>query len=273
MAQSGTSIQNVIRLVVVALLAIACFFAVKALMIWFNPSSEWQAPRAVSASTANSGAGQAELKIDYDFDPFHPDQDVVAVETPVDTGEDAPDTTLNLTLKGFISPDRAIIQGTDRKDANYGVGDEVTRGVTIGSIYPENKYVILNRDGVREKLMMEQSSNAILGNDKPMAQRQNKAAPKATANLNPLQVLDSLSFQSVSNNNRLIGYRIKSAPGVDLKAMGFRNGDVLTKIGGQDLTSPGIDLKKSIMDAVVGGNATAQIMRRGRKITIRVKMP
>jgi len=85
-------------------------------------------------------------------------------------------------------------------------------------------------------------------------------------------LMQSVSFEAVSNNSRTIGYKIAAAPGVDLKSLGFRAGDVITKIGNQSVTQPGMDLKSTILESVMSGNTTAQIMRRGRRMTIRVNM-
>lgn len=267
MAQIGNSNITLFRIVFFGLVALACFFAAKAAMVWLNPSSEWKAPRMVEGASATAPIGSEQPAFDYAFDAFHRDaipEEFIEVE---DVGEDAPDTTLNLTLKGFISPGRAIIEGVDRKQTSYGVGDEVTNGVTVGSIYPENEYVILIRAGAKERLSIKRQSE-MDASTKPA-----RTTPGQSKSVSPAEVLDSLTFRPVINSGRTIGYRIASAPGVDLNSLGFRSGDVLTKIGDQDLTQPGLDLKEAIMEAVISGNPTAQIMRRGRKMTIRVKMP
>jgi len=91
--------------------------------------------------------------------------------------------------------------------------------------------------------------------------------------VSPAQLLSNLSFEPVNNNNRVVGYKIKSASGLDLRKIGFRDGDVITKIGGKDLTAQGTDLKSTIIEAAMSGRTTAQITRKGRKMTIRVKLP
>jgi len=273
MAQSGISNIALSKLAVLGLGGLACFFVAKAAMVWLNPTSEWKAPRVIAASQSGSAqSGQGSSSFDYAFDPFHPDAVAEEFIEPEDVGEDAPDTTLNLTLKGFISPNRAIIEGLDRKQTSYGVGDEVTRNVTIGSIYPASEYVILLRNGAKERLSIERNSEMMTDTNMPASGRM---PVKSAGNgaLDPAAMLDSLSFNPVTKDNRTIGYRIASSKGMDIRKLGFRSGDVLTKIGKTNLTQPGIDLKKTIMEAVLSGNTTAQIMRRGRKMTIRVKLP
>ncbi len=269
MAQIGQKFDIPIRIAVFGAIACACYFGAKAAILLANPSSGWTAPRAVAAGP--TAGGQAAVQsVDLTFDAFHRDA-IIDIPIQEDKGEDAPDTDLNLKLKGFISPGRAIIEGSDRKQQSYGVGDEVTNGVTIDAIYPEEEYLLLDRNGDRERLGIERASE--MNSAAASLPVSSVAASGLTGNMNALQLLDSLKFEAVSNNNKTIGYKVASAPGIDLHRFGFRNGDVLTKIGGTDLTSPGIDLKKTVIDAMVGGNPTAQIMRRGRRMTIRVKMP
>lgn len=277
MAQPSRLYSSLIRLAALGLGAIACFFLVKAVMIFLNPSSVWKAPRAMSETPIQAQAAAGENnKIDFNFDPFFRDDAAAPLEEIVDLGADAPETTLNLKLKGFISPNRAIIEGVDRKQSSYGVGDEVTDNVTIDSIFPEEEYLILNRGGEKEKLAIERMS--VTGNDKEASTvaRGNRPAISRSSviagKLNPAQLMQSVSFEPVSNNSRTIGYKIAAAPGVDLKALGFRPGDVITKIGTQDVSQPGMDLKSTILESVMGGNTTAQIMRRGRRMTIRVNI-
>lgn len=278
MAQSSRSYSSFLRLAALGLIAVACFFVVKSVMVFLNPSSTWLAPRSLNlgALPAQSQAGN-DMALDFGFDPFFRDSAPV-IELELEPDNDAPKTTLNLKLKGFISPNRAIIEGVDRKQNSYGVGDDVTDNVTIDSIFPDEEYLILNRNGDREKLAIERTNLAESGQSsmasnalRPAISRSARSS-QITGRLDPATLMQSVSFEAVSNNSRTIGYKIAAAPGVDLKSLGFRAGDVITKIGNQSVTQPGMDLKSTILESVMSGNTTAQIMRRGRRMTIRVNM-
>ncbi|NNE59178.1 MAG: hypothetical protein HKN36_13815 [Hellea sp.] len=268
MASSAKTAVLGVRLVFLAFIALACFFAMKAIMIWMNPSSEWIAPNAQATMAVQQNQPQSGETFDFSFDPFFREAAKAQPAPEKNPDEDAPDTTLNLTLKGFIAPERAIIEGADRKQTSYGVGEEVVNGVTIQGVYPEGEYVILNRSGNRERLSIDRNSEMSALTGRPAT-----GFSAGTGVNNPMQMLNALQFEPVQNGNRLVGYRIQSSGGLDLRTLGFRPGDVITKIGSDDLTKPGVNVKQAIIQAAMSGNSTAQITRRGRKMTIRVKVP
>ncbi len=278
MAQSSRLFSSLSKLAALGMVALSCFFVIKALVVFFNPSSAWEAPRNLNfAASPTQAQSSGDNKFDFSFDPFFRDSAPIVVPDR-EPDADAPETTLNLKLKGFISPGRAIIEGVDRKQSSYGVGDEVTENVTIESIFPEDEYVILNRTGDREKLAIERTSATQKDGSSPKSNSFRPAISRSASSsqisgrLDPATLMQSVSFEAVSNNSRTIGYKIAAAPGVDLKSLGFRAGDVITKIGNQSVTQPGMDLKSTILESVMSGNTTAQIMRRGRRMTIRVNM-
>jgi len=182
---------------------------------------------------------------------------------------------LNLKLTGLISGEngRVTIKSANNKQSSYGIGDEITDGVTLKSIFPG--YVVLSRSGKNERPTFERDENGLTETSEPApTNKRSSASPPSLPNgVSPLQLLDSFSFQKVSNNNRTLGYKVSAPAGFDIKSLGFRNGDVLSNIGGQDLTTTEADVKQSIITAIASGNTTAQITRRGRKMTIRVKLP
>lgn len=268
--KSGNGLATLIRLLAGVFLLAGCFFFAKAIMIWMNPDSAWTVPKA-SASTVQSTKTLNTPPLDYNFDPFHRNRTAVEVETPAEQapGEDAEETSLNVTLKGTFAPVIAIIEGTDRKQKSYTLEDEITGGVTLESVHAG--YVILLRDGKREKLSLERDKSGLgAANSAPT---QFRGAVRGGVSVNPADLLRQVSITPHSNNNRFIGYKINAQPGFDIKPLGFRDGDVITRLGSQDLTQPGIDFNSTVISAVAEGNPTAQIMRRGRRMTIRIRMP
>lgn len=256
-----------------ALILLACFFLVKAVMIWMNPQSAWIAPPAAATSIASPQQNRAAPNLDYKFDPFH--RDYVADNNEplyIDPNEEVADTSLNLKLKGTTAPDRAIIEGTDRRQNSYGLGDEVSNGVTIESVHHD--YIILNRDGNREKLAVERGDNVIGGNATPVSTAPNaRRQVAAITGVNPADLLRQISATPHKEGDQMIGYKLEARAGFDLKPLGFRNGDIVTRIGAQNLNREGLDLGSTVISAMTEGNPTAQIMRRGRRMTIRIRVP
>jgi len=271
MARFGQMPQTLIKLATGGLVLLACFFLVKAVMIWLNPQSAWIAPPAAATSTADPRQNTTAPKLDYNFDPFHRGFEANVPDAPIfNPDDDVADTSLNLKLKGTTVPDQAIIEGTDRKQKSYGIGDEISNGVALDSVH--HGYVILLRDGNREKLSLERTESG-LGGAQP-AVSAGSPGFRASGSFNAANLLQQVSIVPHKNeNNRLVGYKVSGKPGFDIKKLGFRNGDVVTKIGSQDLTSPGIDIATTVMSAVAAGKPTAQILRRGRKMTIRIRVP
>lgn len=280
MTTVGKSMGTAIKALQIALFALICFFVVKALMVWLNPSSVWKAPQAAIVSGGSPVNAQSLQKsINVKFDPFHRNKPKTAViEEPVDKGEDAPETTLNLTLTGLISGEngRVTIKNASNKQSSYGIGDEITNGVTLKSIFPE--YVILSRSGKRERLTFEREDNALAEKSKPTSstttKTRTKTAPTIKAGMSPTELFDAIGFEEVKNNkNKTIGYKIPATPGLDIRQIGFEPGDLLVRIGGKDLSKKGVSLKQAVFEAALSGNTTAQVTRRGRRMTIRVKLP
>lgn len=277
MARLGQIPQTIIKLLTMALILLACFFLVKAIMIWMNPQSAWIAPPAAATSVNNPGQTNKAPKLDYSFDPFHRDfvpENTLPLE--IDPDADVADTSLNLKLTGTTVPDSAIIEGSDRRQNSYGLGDEISNGVTLESVH--HGYVILSRDGNREKLSLEREESGLGSGAEatPTSTQSNirrASSAAAVAGINPVDMLRQISVTPHKEGGQMIGYKLESRPGFDLKPLGFRDGDVVTRIGSQNLNKEGLDIGTTVISAVAEGNPTAQIMRRGRRMTIRIRTP
>jgi len=257
-----------------ALILMACFFLVKAFMIWLSPQSAYIAPPAAAAGVSGQGQGNAGPKLDYNFDPFHRDFVPDEALIPINPDEDVADTSLNLKLTGTTAPDLAIIEGSDRKQNGYGLGDEISNGVTLESVH--SGYVILNRDGNREKLSLERTESGLNGGGTATpasATTRNAVRQVSVGAVNPADLLRQISVTPHKEGGRMIGYKIEGRSGFNLKQLGFRDGDIVTRVGSQNLNKEGLNLGNTVVSAMAEGNPTAQIMRRGRRMTIRIKMP
>ncbi len=274
MTKTGLGISTLIRVLTGLFLLVACFFFAKAVMVWLYPDSAQITTPASAQGTQPVAPRSATPRLDYNFDPFHRDAGAVELEIVAASPqeEEAEETSLNVKLKGTFVPDSAIIEGTDRRQQSYMLGEEITGGVTLDSVH--SGYVILLRDGNREKLSVEKTESGLATpSGASNTSTPYRGAVRGGATVNPTELLSRVSISPHKNNNRFIGYKIQAQPGFDIKPLGFKDGDVITRLGSQDLTQPGIDFNSTVISAVAEGNPTAQIMRRGRRMTIRIRMP
>jgi general secretion pathway protein C len=213
-------------------------------------------PAGSSGSAAVTGEGGAD--IDYivnahlfgRFDTSAP----VAELDPVD----APDTRLNLELRGTIAAedaDRAlaIIAERSREEKVYAIGDAVPGGASLHSVYTDK--VLLRRAGQLETLRLPRASDSGGGVAPP--RRQGVAPSRATSireivSQAPARLTDVIRPQPVFRDGQQQGYRVY--PGRDrqrFSALGLRPGDLITQINGMSLDDParGMEIFRSLGDA------------------------
>lgn len=153
---------------------------------------------------------------------------------------DAPETGLNLTLKGVLAADdpgraRALIAGADGREQVYAPGATVPGGATLHEVQPDR--VLLNRRGTLEALRLPRHTG-----DTSTSTRAS-AAPRVN-NLQEVMpqdgdLTDIVRPQAVLVDGRLRGYRVY--PGRDRQrfaALGLRAGDLVTAIDGVALNDP-----------------------------------
>jgi general secretion pathway protein C len=165
----------------------------------------------------------------------------------------APDTTLNLVLRGVLASQpmslaTAIISpGKNGDELSYGIGDSVPGNATIEAIHPD--HVILMRNGKLETLRLPENS---IGDD----QLQPVSSPgQLDINQTPDKVLGDIrrdilknptSFGEyaipvpVSKNGKLQGYRLRpQKKGEELfSQFGLERNDIITQVNGVSLSDP-----------------------------------
>ncbi len=164
-------------------------------------------------------------------------------EPPPVQAVDAPETRLNLKLRGAIAAEdeefaHAIIADGNGKDKVYFIGDKLPGGAALHQVY--NDRVILNRAGILETLRLPKISQA-LGRPQPASRpgrpgTANTGAIPQMTNEGPASFTDVLRPQPYMPNGELAGYRVY--PGRDRRrfaALGLRPGDLVTEINGQPL--------------------------------------
>lgn len=179
---------------------------------------------------------------------------VERVEAPVT----APETALNLTLKGLIAVDQQdqalaiIAQGRGEEQA-YRVGDSVPGGAELHEILADR--VILKRGGRFETLTLpkERMVGESVGlppapspvRRSPPPQGRPGASPQHLRDLrerilqNPQEAMQLINAQPVMDGGQMKGYRV--SPGRDRRlfsGIGLRPGDIVTSVNGVPLSDP-----------------------------------
>lgn len=176
-----------------------------------------------------------------------------AVVKPKIETKDAPDTRLNLKLRGVLASDsatqaRAIVADAKGKEDAYAVEDKLPGNALLKEIYPDR--IILEYRGQLETLRLPK--NAIKGAAGRITQHRGSALNTARTgallrqyrdalSTDPQSVMDLLSAQPVRDptTGRLKGYSLR--PGRDrqlLGKFGLRTGDVVTSINGIPMDNP-----------------------------------
>ena len=133
-ATTHKGIEWVSRLIGALLVCALGYVIVKAIITFTNPESVWEQPTMPPVSAHNM-AVRGPQNFNFLTDPFNR-VDPVEIESVVEVGEDAPETTLNLKLTGRTagSNGTAILRTPDNKEGNYRLGDEIVSGVTLKAV-------------------------------------------------------------------------------------------------------------------------------------------
>ena len=204
----------------------------------------------------------------------------VQTNTPVD----APETKLNLILKGALASNdpehaRAIIADPRGKEEQYAVGEQLPGNAELSEIHPDR--VILKRNGRFETLRLpkdKRSSNTV-------ASRTVSARPKAS----PRQRLSSARQQlqrgspNLSNlvratpkrgeNGKTIGYTLSPGRDPDLFAqVGLQEGDVAIQINDIKLDNP-TNSARALKSMQSGESVSVTVMRNDQEEVLSLEWP
>ncbi len=173
--------------------------------------------------------------------------------------QDAPQTSLNLTLVGVVASNRAettLAVITNRgKQNTYGLNEAIdgTRA-TLQAVYVDR--VIIRNSGRDETLMLD---GVKFGQSQPQQPARSKSKPAETVKAAPSSELDQIKkdilekpqnlftyirLSQVKRDNELVGYRVN--PGKDrvlFDAVGLKANDLAVSLNGNDLTDPTVMAK------------------------------
>ncbi len=166
---------------------------------------------------------------------------------------DAPETALNLKLKGILAfgsetASRALIADGSGKEKPYAIGDDVPGGATLKAIHADR--VILERSGRFETLRLERNKT---GGSTAASQTPPAAPASATAGSTsgeaatlaelrsellrePGKASQYVRLQPVYSDGKLQGYRLYPGANRSLfQQAGLRAGEMVTSVNGVQL--------------------------------------
>jgi len=258
------------RVLLLGFSALAIWLLVKLVLALTTPSSLWE-PVLVAGPTPTAIASSQSY--DFSYNPFAgggSSEDNVPV---VDVGDDAPETTLNLQLKGLRSGENgtAFIRTPDGQEDNVYVGEEIMPGVYLRGVFPS--YVLIDVNGQTQRLTTE---DAKAERGRPASSQsaspsrsiglQTIRAPDAAALLSQVQIIPS--FDTDMNRNGVMITPRTSA--IDLSTFGLRDGDIITRFAGQSVVSGLPDIGALRRSAGSGRPVTVDIIRGGQPMTITI---
>lgn len=267
MTVGPTSLIGLRKCLLLGLTALAAWLSVKLIMAVLAPSSVWE---PVEIRRATSIASTADRSYDFSYNPFaagNSDDQGPALSEPV---SDAPETTLNLQLKGLRSGynGTAFIRTPDGQEDNYYIGEEILSGVFLRGVFPG--YVLIDVNGQTQRLTTEDAKLARAQTRQPASSQRNGLQTLRSADAQTLlsQVEILPSFDSKGNRNGLTVRPRNSA--IDLSTFGLRDGDVITQFAGQSVVS-GMPDPVAIRRSVGNGRPVrVDLIRDGQPMTITI---
>ena len=207
---------------------------------------------------------------------------------PVTTA--APETRLNLTLKGVLAAipmknaSAIISQGKNGKEDIYGIGDKVS-SATVKEIHPV--YIILERNGQLETLKLpKESSGQIITQSRERGRA--KTVKGINENSTPSEVLSDIRKKIVRNptsfgqyaipvpykeNGKIRGYRLQPQKDNALfERVGLDPSDVITSVNNIKLNNPANGLK-AIRALKKAKHVNLTVLRDGAEIPLNFEMP
>jgi len=242
----------------------------------FQPKSLY-APAPIIAPPAGAASATQIAAYDFSSDPFSFGEIIIEPLDFID--DDAPETTLDLKLKGIVSESSATFQMPDGKDKTVEVGEEVMNGVTLKRTAKD--FVTLDVNGESQKLTLERvklgkNSNAqriVTAAPKPNPTASTKSNQPSRASieniLSNVQLTPDLELLP-DRSTRVNGLKITARPGADLAQFNLKSGDVLTRVGPELLNTKTPNVKKVFELISSGAAQDFEVIRNGAPVTIRI---
>ncbi|WP_427451881.1 type II secretion system protein N [Litorimonas sp. WD9-15] len=268
-----TALRTVLNIASLVLVGVIGWLFVRVIVGLMNPESLYLA-EPVIAPVATVASVEVTRNYDFSSDPFSLTQSVVADEPQL--GEDAPETSLNLTLKGSTTASSAIIGMPDGQEKNIRIDEEIMNGVTLKGMGKD--FVSLDVNGEVQRLTLErvkmeqQGKTPIIGRAPPkVSDRATLQAPsRAEAETLFTKVSIEPYFDVVGDGLKRRGFTVKSRAGADLSVFGLREGDILTRIGPVLLDRNRTNINELRELISTGAAQDIEVLRDGSPVTIRI---
>ena len=199
--------------------------------------------------------------------------------------KDAPETRLNLVLKGVLAAtpmklaSAIIAKGKNGKEDIYAIDDKVS-SATVKEIHPDR--VILLRSGQLETLRMPNDSSAdmLKANTSNRPQSIRRSSPgRALSDIRKNILKNPTSFGKYAipipykENGKLRGYRLKPQGDNSLfETVGIEPSDVILAINGVSLSSPTEGLK-ALRTLQKAKQVNLTILRNGAELPLQFDIP
>lgn len=268
---TGSSLRWPLHLLVLILLLALAYMLVRIFITLTNPESFWQN----NDITLSSPIAKPQTSRNFSFtsDPFNrANADIIIDEEVIN--QDVPETTLNLKMTGRISGEQgsAILRTSDNKEVVYKVGDEVISDVFVKAVNKD--FVVLSVNGQLQRLTFEQSEEGKLSQREASARGispETPILPNSVLNEDMFSLMQNVSLRRSMKNGRLEGYKVRSnRPDIDISKFGFEKGDIITQVGGKNLTKGRIDFLTLMQQAAERGQVDITVLRNGQSQKIRL---
>jgi len=208
----------------------------------------------------------------FSTNPFAFGETDVVLDNSDESVTDAPETTLDLKLKGIVSESNATFRLADGKDKAVKIGEEIMKGVRLTRTAKD--FVLLDVNGDVQKLTLErvkigETSDAAkitvsASNDVKLPTRAEAEKLFSQVQLRPqLEILPD-------RTTRRQGYKINPRAGADLSKFGLKADDIITRIGPVMLNTNRTNIKE-LRDLISTGAAQdIEVLRDGNPVTIRI---
>ncbi len=209
--------------------------------------------------------------------------------------EEAPETRLNLTLKGVLAFEpqslaMAIISAGSAQEKIYAVGEEIVGQARLAEVYADR--VIIERAGVRETLRLPENLATLGGAPASDSRAAASAAAPATdgkdlpsglpsqpAELrdhlvkNPAQLAQLVAAQPHRENGRLMGYKLSPKDGGSefLASFGVYPDDVITQVNGIALTSQKRGIR-ALRKLIKANQVELTVLRNGAEVPVSISL-
>jgi len=232
-------------------------------LIWtivtpLGPVGDWK------ASEVQVIPPQSRLSLFSSFDPFFRTDTMPSIEVV---------TSLQLTLYGIRQNvgsglGSAILAGPDGVQDSFAVGQEIMSGVLLDAVNFD--HVVLDRAGVKETLYLDQSVPAeTVGGEEPIAATNAIGLAPAV----PTSAGNIAGFAPRNEDGKVTGIVLSpQGDGALFNAAGFRNGDVITAINGNPVSSAA-DIEALKRRIVPGERISVDVERGADTIPISINVP